>query len=230
MNLLQSAMMTIFAASNTALLYCLRFHRLNEKFRSLIQQHKQKIRSCSCSNDDQCCFSRVRFWQLQFIYSEHYRLCGYLIRTDREKWSTALCQFLMVGIPMNVCFMCVLIFGHPGQNERLLYIFVTVIHVFSSILPTATLAHVSYYIDRIHPYIPKCIPYVSHLRLKLKFDDFYGQLMQGEHCCFTFGYFGGVTYTTLSKVCFGHSSFSLFFSIFEFFDRLSLLILEYSFW
>ncbi|OTF79934.1 hypothetical protein BLA29_015384, partial [Euroglyphus maynei] len=58
----------------------------------------------------------------------------------------ALCKFLLVGIPVNVCFMCVLIFGHPGQSERLLYQFITVIHTFSMILPTASLAHVAYHI------------------------------------------------------------------------------------
>ncbi|OTF77977.1 hypothetical protein BLA29_007356, partial [Euroglyphus maynei] len=144
-------------------------------------------------------FSRFRLWQLQFIYSEHNRLCGYIIRTDRAKWSMALCQFVIVGIPMNVCFMCVLIFGHPSASERLLYIFITVIHTFSMILPTASLAHVSYYIKGILPSISRSIPYLSHLRLKLKFDEHYGQLMHGEQYCFTFGYMGSVTYTTLSK-------------------------------
>ncbi|KAH9522579.1 hypothetical protein DERF_006143 [Dermatophagoides farinae] len=98
-------------------------------------------------------FSPMNFWQLQFICTEHNRLCGYIIRTDREKWSMALCQLLMVGIPMNVCFVCVLIFGHPSQHERLIYWFITALHAFSSIIPTASLAHINSYIEHIRTYI-----------------------------------------------------------------------------
>ncbi|OTF73796.1 hypothetical protein BLA29_009207, partial [Euroglyphus maynei] len=68
-----------------------------------------------------------------------------------------------------------------------------------SILPTVTLAHVDVHIKSIRSLIPKSIPQIGQLRLKLKFDHLYGQLIHGEHCCFTFGYLGGVTYTTLSQ-------------------------------
>ena len=190
MNLLQSGLLTIFAASTSSLIYCLCFHNLNQKFRSLIQNMESKRH-----------FSPMSFWQLQFIFFEHNRLCGYIIRTDREKWSMALCQLLMVGIPMNVCFVCVLIFGHPSQSERLIYLFITAVHTFSSIIPTASLAHINSYIEHIRTYISTVIPSLRHLRLKLKYENLYASLMYGERYCFTFGYFGSVTYTTLSKVC-----------------------------
>ena len=189
-NLLQCGLLTIFAASTSSLIYCLCFRSLNKKLRSLIQNKSPNQY-----------FSPMNFWQLQFICTEHNRLCGYIIRTDREKWSMALCQLLMVGIPMNVCFVCVLIFGHPSQSERLIYWFITALHAFSSIIPTASLAHINCYIEHIRTYISTGIPSLRHLRLKLKYENLYASLMYGERYCFTFGYFGSVTYITLSKVC-----------------------------
>ena len=106
---------------------------------------------------------------------------------------------------MNVCFMCILIFGHPSQSEKFLYIFITVLHAFSSILPTASLAHIYNYILNIRKYISRSIPYLGHLRLKLKYEQLYGHLMYGNLYCFTFGYIGPVTYTTLSQVCINFS-------------------------
>ncbi|KAH7639011.1 hypothetical protein HUG17_3044 [Dermatophagoides farinae] len=195
MNLLQSGLLTIFAATTSSLIYCLCFHNLNQKFRSLIQNMESKRH-----------FSPMSFWQLQFIFFEHNRLCGYIIRTDREKWSMALCQLLMVGIPMNVCFVCVLIFGHPSQSERLIYLFITAVHTFSSIIPTASLAHINCYIEHIRTYISTGIPSLRHLRLKMKYENLYASLMYGERYCFTFGYFGSVTYTTLSKAIIAYIS------------------------
>ena len=197
MNLLQSALLTIFAASTSSLIYCLCFNDLNRKFNSLFVGQKQY-------------FSHFSLWQLRFICFEHNRLTGYIICTDRLKWSMSLCQFLMVGIPMNVCFMCVLIFGHPSQSEKFLYIFITVLHAFSSILPTASLAHIYNYIKQIRKYITIGIPYLRHFRLKLKYDDLYGRLMYGKPYCFTFGYIGPVTYTTLSQVCINFSIQKIF--------------------
>ncbi|OTF79283.1 hypothetical protein BLA29_001614 [Euroglyphus maynei] len=187
MIILQSAVLTICTSSTTSLMYCLCFNDLNMKFRSLVKNVVPN--------------QYFRFRQLQFIYSEHNRLCGYIIRSDREKWSIALCQCVMIGIPMNVCFVCVLIFGQPSPLERLVYIFITVMHVISTILPSASLANVAYYNNGIRSYIPKSIPHMGQsIRLKLKFDDLYGQLMNGEQYCFTFGYMGNVTYATLSQV------------------------------
>ncbi|XP_027204854.2 uncharacterized protein LOC113798500 [Dermatophagoides pteronyssinus] len=186
---LQISLLTISVATTASLHHCCDFNDLSKKFRLLSQQ------LCLKQN-----YSNKNSLQLRSIYFEHIRLSGYIIRGDREKWSRASFQFIMIGIPFNVCFVCFLLFGHPGPIEQILYLFFTVMHLLITIFPSASRAHVHKWIIQIRSYIPKTISYIRNIRLKLQYDDFYNRLMYGKPCCFTFGFMGAVTYSTLVQV------------------------------
>ncbi|KAH7645333.1 hypothetical protein HUG17_0871 [Dermatophagoides farinae] len=150
--------------------------------------------------------------ELQFIYRQHNILCYYEIFTDKDVWSQALYYYALVSIPINVTFMCELILEDLPKKTRFLFLGLTALHVL------AALAHVTSAFHKIKDYIPAVqvqLNRLTHLRMKLKYDDLYERLTHGKKIAYTFGYLGDLTYRGLFEAFLGY--IAAFFLIIRFY-------------
>ena len=158
--------------------------------------------------------------ELRFIHIEHNTLSYYVLHGDKTTWSQALYYYALVSIPINVLFMCELIFEDMPAHTEFVFILIALIHAISGLIPFITLAHVSSAFHKIKDYIPAMqlqLNRSTHLRMKLKYDDLYERLMSGKKIAFTFGYLGNLTYRGLFEAFLGY--IAAFFMIMGFYLR-----------
>nr|XP_046919586.1 uncharacterized protein LOC124499686 [Dermatophagoides farinae] len=162
--------------------------------------------------------------ELQFIYRQHNILCYYEIFTDKDVWSQALYYYALVSIPINVTFMCELILEDLPKKTRFLFLGLTALHVVQlnlyerGFIPFIALAHVTSAFHKIKDYIPAVqvqLNRLTHLRMKLKYDDLYERLTHGKKIAYTFGYLGDLTYRGLFEAFLGY--IAAFFLIIRFY-------------
>ncbi|OTF78950.1 hypothetical protein BLA29_012963, partial [Euroglyphus maynei] len=121
--------------------------------------------------------------KLKFIYRQHNILSYNLIFPDKDAWSQALYYYALISIPINVCFMCIIIVEDLPPQTRLLFISVTVIHAFTGLIPFLNTANVSSDFHKIKEHILPMqlqLKRNQHLLIKLKYDDLYQRLLYGR--------------------------------------------------
>ncbi|KAH7645312.1 hypothetical protein DERF_013825 [Dermatophagoides farinae] len=200
--LLSGTMLASFNAYYNQLAY------MNQNFKKIIKNSKTNQRQINMLKE------------LRFINNEHNTLSYYIIYSDKSTWSQALYYYALVSLPINVLFMCELIFEDMPAQTQFVFILISLIHAISGLLPFMTTAHVSSAFHKIKDYIPAMqlqLNRSTHLRMKLKYDDLYERLMSGKKIAFTFGYLGNLTYRGLFEAFLGY--IAAFFMIMGFYLR-----------
>ncbi|XP_046912905.2 uncharacterized protein LOC124493842 [Dermatophagoides farinae] len=208
--LLQCSMLLSCSASAAYQVFHSTLNHLNKKFLTIYEN--------SCHGKQ---IGLKESKELRFIYRQHNILCYYEIFTDKDVWSQALYYYALVSIPINVTFMCELIFEDLIKETQLLFVFLMFMHAITGLIPLIILADVSKDYHAIKKNIPAMqlqLKRRKDLRLKLKFDDLYERLVDGKKIAYTFGYLGVLTYRGLLEAFLGY--IAAFFLIVGFYTSI----------
>lgn len=194
-NLLQlyqyAALLSCTIMATYQLFHC-GLNELNRKFYKIILDNKKRRKQKSINQNE--------LRQLQFIYRQHNRLSYYELLTNKQTWSHSLYYFTIISLPINITFICELIFEDLSIQIQLLFISIIIIHMLTGLLPFLTLANVSNDFHRIRNYILPMQPLLKcgqHLRMKIKYDCLYERLMFGKKIAYTIGHLAEITFTGL---------------------------------
>ncbi|KAH9417095.1 hypothetical protein DERP_013211 [Dermatophagoides pteronyssinus] len=198
---------TIIAAS---IIYHFELNEINENFQKILNQSHY-------NNGKPIKIKDLK--QLRFILEQHTRLTYYLMESDQNTWSKSLFYYALVGIPINVTFICELLVEDLPTKAIILFILIALSHTIASLIPFMLLALISYDFHKLNKHLPSMQLQLKqskqHLRLKLKYDDLYGRLIYGKKIAHTFGTFGNLTFRGLFEAFFGY--FVAFFLILGFY-------------
>nr|XP_027201850.1 uncharacterized protein LOC113795826 [Dermatophagoides pteronyssinus] len=196
---------TIIAAS---IIYHFELNEINENFQKILNQSHY-------NNGKPIKIKDLK--QLRFILEQHTRLTYYLMESDQNTWSKSLFYYALVGIPINVTFICELLVEDLPTKAIILFILIALSHTIASLIPFMLLALISYDFHKLNKHLPSMQLQLKqskqHLRLKLKYDDLYGRLIYGKKIAHTFGTLGNLTFRGLFEAFFGY--FVAFFLILE---------------
>ncbi|XP_075677267.1 uncharacterized protein LOC113795821 [Dermatophagoides pteronyssinus] len=188
--LFQCAMLLSFSMLISYQAFHSELSELNRSFLEITENSRKGIKQIGTKE----------FTKLKFIYKRHNILSYYLIYPDKDAWSQALYYYALLSIPINVSLLCILIIEQLTPQIRMMLILVTIVHAFTGLIPFLNTANVSNDFHRIKDYILPLqfqLKRRQHLRIKLKYDDLYGRLLNGKKISFTFGYLGDLTFRGL---------------------------------
>uniref|UniRef100_A0A6P6YEE3 Uncharacterized protein LOC113797141 n=1 Tax=Dermatophagoides pteronyssinus TaxID=6956 RepID=A0A6P6YEE3_DERPT len=165
--LLQFAILLFCSLIVTFIIFHNSVKQLNENFIEILNNHRNtKI-------------SLYEKYKIYFIHRQHNRLAYYLISTNQNVWSRLFFFIAFFSIPINVTTISELIVEDIPIQTQSLFIFITILHVISVLVPFMSLAKVSDDFHQIKNQIPSLqfrLKHNQHLRLKLKYDDLYERL------------------------------------------------------
>lgn len=138
--------------------------------------------------------------ELSKIHRDHGRLSKIYRKAFSEAWGSILLVYLMISIPMNVSIILLL---RSGILETFEYMSGFVGIVVHTIITMVLIVPMCFEVETLHQTkkdLPAIVPNIRHIRLKLKYDDWYGRLIHGPKYGPVIATLGSITYKMALEV------------------------------
>ena len=189
--LVQTATIFIFCNLVSCIFYLSRIMKYKQTFVQIIKEHKRFI-------------SSWKFWQLKSILVEHSNICYLIISGNREMWSVVLFSFLAAMCPINIYLLTHLLIDSSSIIETTITSAVIAIQMICTIIILTPLASCCKAVHGIEKHLPSIQWKLKSnwLSYKLKYDDWFKNMVFGPKYAITIGPITAITYKAVMEVCF----------------------------